>query len=365
MQERKNTHHKDIKPWRDALLVGAMTFVSAFACSTIMYYYASKGLLNEVHETLFRPYAIGLIIAFIFSVMIGLVIRSIRQGHMVHLAAHRNQLEALRRFHQHISNVTRGVSDISFKIDGKTAQISGMAQTSSEKTIAAVRSIQGSGDKMHAIADASERLLQVVHGLSGTIDGYAQTLKDNSVKMVQANDSSLQLQLAMKNISGVVGMINDITERIDLLALNAAIEAARAGDAGKGFAVVAGEVKLLAGQARSSTEQIVKNITEMNKVVALAINSKSDSSHLDAAIDLITQQTRSVILEQEQIVGYINEDIKSVAQSSAEIIEMVNVIAEVATDTSTKTMRMHKDVHLLYEQNSSLSSEVEKFVKTI
>ncbi len=311
------------------------------------------------------PYAIGLVVAFVFSVTMGLIIRFIRHGHMIRSAARRDQLEALRKFHQHISNVTRGVSDISFKIDGKTAQISGMAQTSTEKTIAAVRSIQGSGDKMHAIADAAERLLEVVHGLSGTIDGYAQSLKDNSTKMLQANDSSSQLQLAMKNISGVVGMINDITERIDLLALNAAIEAARAGDTGKGFAVVAGEVKMLAGQARSSTEQIVRNITEMNKVVALAVNAKGDTSNLDVTIDALTQQTRKVILEQEQIVSYINEDIKSVTQSSAEIIEMVNVIAEVAADTSAKTMHMHKDVHLLYEQNSSLNAEVEKFVKNI
>ena len=45
----------------------------------------------------------------------------------------------------------------------------------------------------------------------------------------------------------------DIATKTNLLALNATIEAARAGAAGRGFAVVAGEVKSLAGQAKSAS----------------------------------------------------------------------------------------------------------------
>ena len=61
----------------------------------------------------------------------------------------------------------------------------------------------------------------------------------------------------------MVDLINDIASQTNLLALNATTEAARAGDAGKGFAVVASEVKALAKQAAKATEEISRQVTEV------------------------------------------------------------------------------------------------------
>ena len=67
-------------------------------------------------------------------------------------------------------------------------------------------------------------------------------------------------QASADEIGKVIEVIQDIAEQTNLLALNATIEAARAGEAGKGFAVVATEVKELAKQTATATDDIRQRI---------------------------------------------------------------------------------------------------------
>ena len=66
------------------------------------------------------------------------------------------------------------------------------------------------------------------------------------------------LSQAAARIGEVIDLINHIAAQTNLLALNATIEAARAGEAGKGFAVAATEVKSLASQTATATEEIAQ-----------------------------------------------------------------------------------------------------------
>lgn len=67
----------------------------------------------------------------------------------------------------------------------------------------------------------------------------------------------------IQNVGKIAQQIEEVASQTNLLALNATIEAARAGDHGKGFAVVAGEVKALAGQTRTATEEISGTVQKL------------------------------------------------------------------------------------------------------
>lgn len=111
------------------------------------------------------------------------------------------------------------------------------------------------------VLDANGRPTKVIKLASNVT---RQVELENEVRQRLLEGSAYQEQLASRgdalekvvnNISHIVTTISDIASQTKLLALNATIEAARAGDAGRGFAVVANEVKKLASETQSATEQ--------------------------------------------------------------------------------------------------------------
>ena len=92
-------------------------------------------------------------------------------------------------------------------------------------------------------------------------------------RAAEADAKVASLAQAADRIGDVVRLIPDIAGQTNLLALYATIEAARAGNAGKGFAVVAGEVKALAAQTVSATEQIDAQIGAIRAATGDAVGA--------------------------------------------------------------------------------------------
>jgi len=215
-----------------------------------------------------------------------------------------------------------------------------------------------SNESVEMIDDMDTKILAV--------NNSAVEIKDSSGDAIQMNTNGLELVSSLKAISeqnlektrlvsddmnslservskinDIIKLINDISRQTNLLALNASIEAARAGEHGRGFAVVADEVSKLAEE----TSQAVHGIDDLLKAILSDVKTASES--IDTMGEIATKQSEQVeasttifedvskwIDEIVSKVGNIETDLQAAVASKDIVANSINVISEVAQDSS-------------------------------
>ena len=122
------------------------------------------------------------------------------------------------------------------------------------------------------------------------------------------------IESSAKQISQIIGVIDEIAFQTNLLALNAGVEAARAGDAGRGFAVVATEVRALAQRSAEAAKEI--------KGLILA-----STSQVNEGVKLVSETGAALtrIMAQVADINNVVSNIATGAQEQATGLQQVNI----------------------------------------
>ncbi|RUM06098.1 methyl-accepting chemotaxis protein [Rhizobium chutanense] len=139
-----------------------------------------------------------------------------------------------------------------------------------------------------------------------------------------------QIETSSREISNIIGVIDEIAFQTNLLALNAGVEAARAGEAGKGFAVVAQEVRELAQRSAKAAKEIKSLITasgsHVANGVALVTNAGSALQEIASQVHDINTNVTAIVeaaREQSTALGEISQAINTVDQGTQQNAAMV------------------------------------------
>jgi twitching motility protein PilJ len=259
----------------------------------------------------------------------------------------------LRTLVENVQKTTQEVTVSALELQqasGRLAELSVKQASQITETMSTVGEIAGSIERVSADGQESSRVARqsLNNARSGTelVASMIKGMNRIRERVQETGRRTKRLGERSQEIGEIVQLIDDIADRTSILALNASIQAASAGEAGRGFTVVSEEIQRLAERSAEATKRI-------------AVLVKTIQSETNETVVSMEDATREVVEGSglADRAGNALQEIQSVAQHLAELVESISIASEQQAERSSQLAKSIGEISVVTNQNALGASE--------
>lgn len=259
----------------------------------------------------------------------------------------------LRTLVENVQKTTQEVTVSALELQqasGRLAELSVKQASQITETMSTVGDIAGSIERVSADGQESSRVARqsLANARSGTelVASMIKGMNRIRERVQETGRRTKRLGERSQEIGEIVQLIDDIADRTSILALNASIQAASAGEAGRGFTVVSEEIQRLAERSAEATKRI-------------AVLVKTIQSETNETVVSMEDATREVVEGSglADRAGNALQEIQSVAQNLAELVESISIASEQQAAQSSQLAKSIGEISVVTNQNALGASE--------
>ncbi|MGE0419653.1 MAG: cache domain-containing protein, partial [Acetobacteraceae bacterium] len=270
-----------------------------------------------------------------------------------------------RDFNGSIAGVMRHLTDSADAMRAATRRVTDAVGKTRDRAEATSAGAAASSANLSSVASAAEEMSASINEINRQVEQVTTAARDAAEKVIETDARVGSLVEAADRIGNVVSLITSIAAQTNLLALNATIEAARAGEAGRGFAVVAGEVKALAAQTATATNEIREQIDAIRQATDSAAASVHAVSGSVQQMNTIAAAIGAAVSEQAGATREIAGSVQVVSATTNQASMAMREVCDAVLDAGDASALVSATSDTVGDTARQLTTEMELFLRVL